>query len=347
MKLRTWSTSCSTYEMTFGGFPVAALQFYPHSTEQPWSLISSTGKENLATGTGFNWAVQLIRQIDPKIESVAMRCLKAHPGAWNAADDCANEFGLGTLHAQQTRMEFLCPSAIGPQLPHSSPITQLQNLAKGNYAACLGAGTYYESIEGLVDLPSSRFDTAQAPESSQEATELESKRAVRRGICTIKLRKDEADGGDFAYAGAWRERGVTLVRKIKDGVARTMLMSEVVAVDGVGQVAGASDDLRGVWVSPSMGASTYSHMTTPNSLTHDRINGCEQNPLELPPSSRSKLLCLELPATGPTAADTFAAARSNHPGGVLGATADGAVQFYTDDVNPRVWECLGTRSGGD
>lgn len=91
-----------------------------------------------------------------------------------------------------------------------------------------------------------------------------------------------------------------------------------------------SDDIRGVWVSASMGASTYSHYTTPNSPEPDAINGCDRR---APPH----LACSLIPAAGHQAGDTYAAARSQHVGGVYAARVDGSCQFYADDIDSTIW----------
>jgi prepilin-type processing-associated H-X9-DG protein len=40
-------------------------------------------------------------------------------------------------------------------------------------------------------------------------------------------------------------------------------------------------------------------------------------------------------------------ARSQHPGGVNAALADGSVRWYRSEIDPGVWRALGTRNGGE
>jgi prepilin-type processing-associated H-X9-DG protein len=40
-------------------------------------------------------------------------------------------------------------------------------------------------------------------------------------------------------------------------------------------------------------------------------------------------------------------ARSNHPGGVNAAMADGSARFFSQSLNRQVWRALGTRAGGE
>jgi hypothetical protein len=95
-----------------------------------------------------------------------------------------------------------------------------------------------------------------------------------------------------------------------------------------------------------MGGSTYSHRTTPNSPVRDRINSCEDDaPQDIP--ANSLLLCEQQSSSGQSAGNTWAAARSQHNGGVVAGRADGSVGFYSDDIDKLVWWALGTRAGND
>ena len=94
-----------------------------------------------------------------------------------------------------------------------------------------------------------------------------------------------------------------------------------------------------------MGASTYSHLTGPNAIKPDEINGCIKTE-ETPPNS--PLLCVaKRPSRSPSAAQTFAAARSKHNGGVVAGRAVGSVGFYADDIQIDVWQALATRARSD
>ena len=126
--------------------------------------------------------------------------------------------------------------------------------------------------------------------------------------------------------------------KVTDGTSSTALISEVRLFDNDVDDR-YSDDIRGVWVSASMGASTYSHFTLPNSTTPDAINDCGSN------RKQQDLVCQSIPVTGERAGDTYAAARSEHPGGVVVAKVDGSVRFYSNNVAPDVWLQFASRSG--
>ena len=98
-----------------------------------------------------------------------------------------------------------------------------------------------------------------------------------------------------------------------------------------------TEDIRGAWTIASMGASTYSHFSTPNSNSPDAINGCGSKTVQ------AAFLCELIEPTGDRTGNTHAAARSEHPGGVVVAKADGSVRFFSDNVSPNIWSQLATR----
>ena len=128
--------------------------------------------------------------------------------------------------------------------------------------------------------------------------------------------------------------------KIKDGTSKTIVISEVLAWDGTREGAKVSEDIRGVWSSASMGASTYTHKFGPNSTMPDRVNACDRSiPRDHP------LYCEQTVASGPDSAETWASARSAHRNGVVASMADGSVRFFADDVHLPLWHALATRAG--
>ena len=56
-----------------------------------------------------------------------------------------------------------------------------------------------------------------------------------------------------------------------------------------------------------------------------------------------------IPDCGTTAlnGEGFFPARSDHPGGLNAALADGSVRWFASSIHPSVWHALGTRAGGD
>ncbi len=77
------------------------------------------------------------------------------------------------------------------------------------------------------------------------------------------------------------------------------------------------------WVVGTMDQSLYNHCFTPNSIYSD----CLIRGIDPPPG--------------------VVTARSNHPGGVSLALADGSVRWVRNGVEASVWAALGTRAGGE
>ena len=70
-------------------------------------------------------------------------------------------------------------------------------------------------------------------------------------------------------------------------------------------------------------------------LLGDRLMGCDRRP-------DPRLVCYQ----GSQDGNEWAAARSEHPGGVFAARADGSVEFYNDEISLVVWQALASRAGG-
>jgi hypothetical protein len=81
-------------------------------------------------------------------------------------------------------------------------------------------------------------------------------------------------------------------------------------------------DHRGAkWILGNYGNTLYNHSLPPNATSYDCMNMQQQKGL--------------------------LAARSQHPGGVIGSWCDGSVQFVADTIELRVWRAVGTRAGSE
>ena len=354
-KVKQLALAMVNYESAFRAFPPAI----PSCTTQAQNSLG-TQCQNVCHGP--NWAQQILGQLEEV--DLAKRVSKCMEAEFQASDDCEHVGSNRNWLVNRLTPDFIkCPSAPEAQRLHETGETCLEKMAKGNYAAALGSGSYVESIEGnkeLEDRQNLKADTR---------TYGSVKRS--RGVITVRMIpgwKTKAEDRDNVNAGIWKfahGKG-TKSSQIKDGTSKTVIVSEVLTVDDNEGGSRFSKDIRGVWTSPSMGASVYTHgaptsnsdrvtriTLLPNSLgsetndetqkLYDHVNVCPTR--SIPPDS--PLICRRVRASGPRAGDTWASARSAHPGGVIAGRADGSVGFYPDGTDENVWYALGTRQAGD
>jgi hypothetical protein len=123
---------------------------------------------------------------------------------------------------------------------------------------------------------------------------------------------------------------------VADGISKTMAISEVLGWD-------TEADVRGVWTSPTPGASTFTAMFQPNAAgsqeSQDYIVGCERTGI---PASHA-MKCRLAKDDG----SAYASARSSHAGGVVVGFADASVKFTPDNIELAVWRAQSTRGGNE
>jgi prepilin-type N-terminal cleavage/methylation domain-containing protein/prepilin-type processing-associated H-X9-DG protein len=281
----------------------------------------SSSSANAASCYGPAWTLQLQGFIEQRAMADLLReGIENNPEEYIQANPMDNlDAGRVEYGSQGGAVQKIwrCPSS-GTNHNMFFRSLNLEGLNKSNYAGCFGGDTMATSMDGLTTAnPNSRMLGA---------------------FSSVPIQKYPPGG----RAG----RGVTLAQ-LTDGTSNTVLVSEVLTYDQ--PTPGRSDnrDVRGVWVIPAMGGSAFSTRTTPNSRFPDVLISCEPT---IPINNR--MHCGTESNTTPTRHQTingqfYAAARSNHPGGVNAAMSDGSVRFVKDSVNPDVWRGLGTRSGGE
>ena len=344
-KVKQIALAMVNYESTYQSFPPAT----PNCTAQQHWI--STGTQNGQECAGPNWAMQILGQMEEvQLQQYIVQCMQ---NQWQAADDCEHEPGGVGSFATGTPEFMLCPSAPSATKQFSSGTVAYEGLAKGNYAAAMGSGSYTEGVDGskIIDDLLDAKPTLKHPETNLTMT-----RKLLRGVITVTVVPPARDANGKVITGQdtvlnkgmWKfghGKG-TKMRRIRDGASKTVVVSEVLTVDGKsGSDATASEDIRGVWATASMGGSTYSHWVRPNSTNADIINSCEDDVKDVP--AGNIIPCTDKAPRGQSAGDTYAAARSRHNGGVVAGRADGSVGFYADDVDMKVWLALGTRAGND
>ncbi|MEE8452651.1 MAG: DUF1559 domain-containing protein [Thermoguttaceae bacterium] len=335
-KLKQIGLALQTHHETFGSFPPGC----PFFSQKDWAYNAG------GTGTGAaqpsvagpNWAANILNYLEEVEAHRNVQRWAAESTQYYAADDMehypADDHGLGNSALDVD----ICPRApvmyvdLGPVGSTGGPGDErfgarrgggganhcwsYDNLAKSNYVACYGSGTYRDSIDNVG---SDQLNLGQ-PVSGAFGVEFRSERMTDTPAVGF---------GRFLLA---HNRGRKL-KDIPDGSSKTVAVSEVIGYNNW-------QDIRGTWVAYPMGASVFSTFTRPNSAINDVIGNTSPNqgcfsgiPLT------DKLHCNPPPMVGAT----YAAARSAHPGGVNATMCDGSGHFFSSLIDRTVWMGLGTR----
>jgi prepilin-type processing-associated H-X9-DG protein len=210
-----------------------------------------------------------------------------------------------------------CPSSPASRVMYNDQA--LENLLKGNYAACFGGGTMIDaSPNGNPGL---------------------------KGVFSVVPGVKKYPIGERFGIG----KG-TAIGHVQDGTSNTVMLSEVLPVltpDSRGPTSsmpeGRNRDPRGVMLFPTAGGNTFMGAFPPNSRGTDVLISCD--PAIIPPGMPEMMCTQQNSESG--AATIQAAARSRHMGGVNAAFADGSVKFIRNGISPAVWWAMCTMQGGE
>ncbi len=238
-KIRQLALALHNHIDAHGSFPPGYMSYDENANRYNVGGWQHTGSPN---ELGFNWLCNIFAYLEePQLATQAQACNDDRPeGTHNPSDHCESlnsSTGLGS-----TSLKFmLCPSAVRTNQKFSDGDYGLENLTKGNYAACFG---------------SSDFLSWENPATA--------------GAFGCTYLKQEEIGTDRFKANLGKRPG-----DIVDGMSNTILLSEVIATDVGGGT--TNSDIRGVWINPGMGASVFSARLNPNSREMDRIAACDGN----------------------------------------------------------------------
>ena len=161
-------------------------------------------------------------------------------------------------------------------------------------------------------------------------THIRGSYAANNGIGPLVERHD-ADVGlrSMQTKGVFYYDSRTTLLTLSDGTSNTVLLSEVVVVQG--------GDLRGVTFQAE--GSLYHHNNAPNSPTADilRVGVCV---------TKSYAPCTELYTNIPDRRVTMAS-RSRHTSGVNTLLGDGSVRSVSNSINPQTWQAASSPNGGE
>lgn len=271
---------------------------------------------------GPNWNELLFEFLELKQEYKEV--LTIAQNYTNVPDDL--EHGQANDHHGSMTMNlaiYICPSSEprNPALDLTDESRDIEGpylMSRGNYAGCAGAGVYINKRNS---------------DGTPEKSPLDGLFGVRY----IPGWQKAASTGKFL--GTWKvyHGGVRPI-DITDGLSHTMAASEVCFIN-------SQSEGRGSWPLNMPGADLFMAKTGPNARgtnttndAYDTVPFCDET---IPPSN--PMHCIKDQIDG----NTYAAARSRHPGGVNVAMVDGAVGFVADSVEFSVWQALSTIANAD
>lgn len=315
-----------SYESAFGSFPPGAT---PCS-----DVLKTAGKQAGNFCSGPNWAGFVLPYVEQNADwEKIMECAAA---TRNVCDDCEHApWMVGTY----TPGVFHCPS-VRTTSNHTSMATQLENVAKGTYAACYGSWNYSMAIEGGP----AGWNAAGVPDLPGKNGPHWKNAVGVFSVVPVGLSRGETYKPDREIAnGIWKvaqRRGVSTAA-VRDGLSKTLMTTEIVPCD-------IRADLRGAWTCGAMGGAAITAYNTPNAkfgsrrqhplypdhniIYGDQFFGCDDG-------CSGDLKCRSDDQNGAH----WVSARSNHRGGVITSRADGSAQFVSDEIAIEVWQSLAAR----
>jgi len=332
---------------------------------------------------GLSWAQAVLDELGERtLYDAFYECMEDQV---NACDDCEHQVS-DVLPGRTTPQIYICPSAdrmtkwLGRDYDPPPISRRLERLAKGNYVACFGWGSFIPEDphylgEGAVYYSFDSEGRPQDDDRTQPAPkDLENrdrplvpndklKTGVFRVVMLAEWEKRTMENPATRqqyredhpmYDGRWKMgfgQGTTRAQ-ITDGMSKTMFLSEILGWD-------SHADSRGCWQCGCIGCSTFTAKYGPNAEQNDRLVICDDFP-DTQPDPDDPLRCDEPPALrgqkeanhnspsdkfDATINDVWASARSRHSGGVVVAYAGGQVGFIQDSVDIYVWRAMSTAAG--
>lgn len=304
---------------------------------------------------GPSWYVQILPYIEQQgIADIASRAITdkstvkdANPwDDWDAkrqADFGGNGLGIGGMLA-----DFMaCPSseAASSELwladtDDGTSRSALGHLRKGSYAVSFGGGRMIHAVPPTSSLFDRQSVIPIERDAKRDNVVIDGPPEVLNGMFSIvSISKYPALGR--------KGRGIKIA-EVPDGMSNTVMLAEVLAwpdettSSDAGLAITGNDDIRGTWMVPAMGGNVFSGFTPPNADNPDFLMSCGTG---IESSAYGQVMpCNQV---GQNGGNTYAASRSDHPGGVNATRGDASVKFVSEDINDDVWQSLCTRAGGE
>ena len=316
--IKQLALACHNHESQHKAFPPGV----PTGTGEPGRAgqderCITGGSQEGAIWEGPVWSVAILGFVEETaMYADLIDCMNSNCS--NACDDCEHEpWRLGWV----TPKAYKCPSSGALKINFRGPMS-LETISKGSYAACFG---------------SRRYNSFQEPTWAGAFGPVD----IKRPPGLVQTDNDPSGFGPWKIASSQGTR----VKDITDGTSNTLFISEVRGWDNV-------LDIRGAWTITHPGAAAFLAFTPPNAKGQSIIDPDDASTID----GRDFIggCAADIPSTDAMACvlstdycNLYAAARSDHPGGVVAAMADASVRFVGENVELRVWRAMSTRAGNE
>jgi hypothetical protein len=338
--VRQLCVALTSFHTANNAFPPGLPSCMNTTQSANYPYVGGIGSSTPAACTccGPNWEVAILPFMEEQaIYTNLLTCLDSNAppnsgGSFNACSTCGVNgtnsgnsvtwigVGLSNTGTPIIPAPYVCPDG-GDNLTPFTGAGMTGGIAKGNYAANWGAGTWNPlATTTYIGTYGGIFDVAALPLTSNNGVQ------VGRGKLGSRL-------------------GVRM-EDILDGASNTMMVSEVVGI-------ASATDMRGAWTWAAMGASAFSTGATitnsngvitatnvhvPNTSLKDDLPNIDNTVIQ----TTSPLQATQ----DSTANNWVAAARSNHSANFVNVGfADGSVHKFNDTTDPTVWAGMATRAG--
>ena len=285
---------------------------------------------------GPNWAASILDEIEEGRKANAVtECLGE---LWNVCAECptatddVNTTDLMDGVGSVTPRPFICPAARFLDAEYNMEANGMVNLSKGNVAANFGALHFVNTA-----------DAVPPTEYPDDLTYQRGHAQLFGAFGVVQTRKNYASRDssivDKSQPGFGKGRSTSA---FLDGTTKTILTSEVLGWKNV-------MDGRGAWFWGGIGGAAFTTKNPPNAhgdpengvALPDTIAACDDQDQNL---VGDPMKCVNVTDGFE---NTWAAARSEHAGGVNASLADGSVHFFNDNIDLQIWRALSTPSGPD
>ena len=146
--------------------------------------------------------------------------------------------------------------------------------------------------------------------------------------------------------GLFYSRSRTRLKDVRDGMTHTLMVGELIVVPrDAGDTAACAYwgamDYRGSYYNAMHGGSLFTTLNPPNSTVPDYLwEACASYPAH---AAQPKTPCGGCTDNS----RNNVGGRSMHLGGLNVALGDGSARFLLEQIDPQVWQALGTRDGGE